>query len=148
MALETNSICHTCQINFFWFYSVFLFVCLKTGLCGGVHSSVVRLIRNELSEDSANLRVVCVGDKSRVILQRLYGKNIILAGNDIGRLPPTFNDASKVADAILNSEYSFGSGQIVYNQFKSVVSYSTKTLPVFSLEAVKVSVNCQNFDVS
>lgn len=61
-----------------------------------------------------------------------------MACNEIGRLPPTFIDASKLADAILNSEYGFGSGQIVYNRFKSVVSYSTQTLPVFSMAAIKV----------
>lgn len=82
--------------------------------------------------------MVCVGDKSKSILQRIYGKNIILACNEIGRLPPTFLDASKVADGILKSDYTFGSGQIVFNRFKSVVSYSTQTLPVFSLAAIKV----------
>jgi F-type H+-transporting ATPase subunit gamma len=108
------------------------------GLCGAVHTSVVRLIRNELKNDEQNLKVVCVGDKSRLILQRMYGKNIILSCNEIGRLPPTFSDASKLADSILKSEHTFGSGQIVYNRFKSVVSYSTQTLPVFSLSAIKV----------
>ena len=112
------------------------------GLCGAVHTSVARLIRNELNNDQQNLKVVCVGDKSRMILQRLYGKSIIMACNEIGRLPPTFNDASRLADAILKSEYDFGSGEIVYNRFKSVVSYSTSTLPVFSLAAVKVIKLC------
>lgn len=109
------------------------------GLCGAVHTSVARYIRNALNEDSQNIKVVCVGDKSRSILQRLYGSNIILACNEIGRLPPTFIDASKVADAILKSDYKFSSGEIVFNRFKSVVSYSTSTLPVFSLASVTVS---------
>ncbi|XP_044265901.1 ATP synthase subunit gamma, mitochondrial [Tribolium madens] len=116
------------------------------GLCGAVHTSVARLIRNELSNDQQNFKVVCVGDKSRLILQRMYGKNIILACNEIGRLPPTFNDASKLADAILNSQYAFGSGQIVFNRFKSVVSYSTQTLPVFSLAAVKTAAKLPVYD--
>lgn len=83
--------------------------------------------------------MVCVGDKSRGILARLYGKNIILACNEVGRLPPTFTDASKLTAAILDSGYEFSSGKIVYNRFKSVVSYSTQELPVFSLAAVQVS---------
>ncbi|EFA07448.1 ATP synthase subunit gamma, mitochondrial [Tribolium castaneum] len=116
------------------------------GLCGAVHTSVARLIRNELNNDQQNLKVVCVGDKSRLILQRMYGKNIIMACNEIGRLPPTFTDASKLADAILNSQYAFGSGQIVFNRFKSVVSYSTQTLPVFSLAAVKTAAKLPVYD--
>lgn len=62
-----------------------------------------------------------------------------MACNEIGRLPPTFIDASKLADAILKSEYKFSSGEIVFNRFKSVVSYNTTTLPVFSLASVTVS---------
>lgn len=109
------------------------------GLCGAVHTSVSRHIRNELNKDSENIKVVCVGDKSRSILQRIYGKSIMLACNEVGRLPPTFIDASKLADAILKSGYKFSSGEIVYNRFKSVVSYSTQTLPLFSLASVTVS---------
>lgn len=39
------------------------------GLCGAVHSSVARNIKNELATDGENTKVICVGDKSRGILQ-------------------------------------------------------------------------------
>ncbi|KAF7278515.1 ATP synthase, gamma subunit [Rhynchophorus ferrugineus] len=116
------------------------------GLCGAVHTSVARYIRNELGKDDQNIKVVCVGDKSRSILSRIYGKNIILACNEVGRLPPTFTDASKLADAILKSGYKFGSGEIIYNRFKSVVSYATTTLPVFSLESVAAAPKLSIYD--
>ncbi|CAG9813660.1 unnamed protein product [Phaedon cochleariae] len=116
------------------------------GLCGAVHTSVARHIRNELAIDDQNTKVVCVGDKSRLILQRLYGKNIIMACNEIGRLPPTFIDASKLADAILKSDYKFNSGEIVFNRFKSVVSYNTQTLPVFSLASVTAAPKLSIYD--
>lgn len=82
--------------------------------------------------------MVCVGDKSRAILSRLYAQNIMLVANEVGRKPPTFLDAAKLANAILNSGYDFNSGKIIYNKFKSVVSYTTADLPVFSLNSVKV----------
>merc|ERR1719285_48309 len=116
------------------------------GLCGAVHTSVARYIRNELAKDDQNIKVVCVGDKSRAILSRLYGKNIILACNEVGRLPPTFADAAKLADAVLKSDYKFGSGEIIYNRFKSVVSYATTTLPIFSLESVSVAPKLSVYD--
>lgn len=97
-----------------------------------------RFIRKELEEDSDNVRVVCVGDKSRAVLQRQFGKNIILVANEVGRLPPTFTDASKLANAVLTSDYEFNSGKIIYNRFKSVVSYSTQEMPVFSQKSVEV----------
>lgn len=83
---------------------------------------------------------MCIGDKSRAILQRLYGKNIIMVANEVGRKPPTFLDASKIANAILNSGYEFTTGKIVYNRFKSVVSYQTQDLPLYGVGAVQVSI--------
>jgi len=116
------------------------------GLCGACHTSVARQIRTDLTESSDNTKVVCVGDKARAILQRIFGKNIILACNEIGRLPPTFTDASKLTAAILNSGYEFSSGKIIYNRFKSVVSYTTQELPVFSLAAVQAAPKLSVYD--
>merc|ERR1712029_1196563 len=110
------------------------------GLCGGVHSSICKTIRNELLQKSegelANVGIICVGDKSRAQLGRLFAKNILCVGSEIGRLPPQFGDASKIATNILNSGFEFDSGKMYYNEFKSVVSYKTKELPTHSLNAV------------
>uniref|UniRef100_A0A6M2DNZ2 ATP synthase subunit gamma n=1 Tax=Xenopsylla cheopis TaxID=163159 RepID=A0A6M2DNZ2_XENCH len=107
------------------------------GLCGAVHTGVARVIRNELAETKDNIKVICVGDKSRAILQRLYSKNILMVANEVGRKPPTFQDAAKLTNAILNAGYDFASGKIIYNKFKSVVSYSSAELPLFSLGAIE-----------
>jgi len=40
------------------------------GLCGAVHTGVARHIRSELAKDDGSTQVVCIGDKSRAILQR------------------------------------------------------------------------------
>lgn len=66
----------------------------------------------------------------------MFAKNILCVGSDIGRLPPQFGDASKVASAILNSGFEYDVGKLYYNQFKSVVSYQTSELPIFSQTAV------------
>jgi ATP synthase, F1 gamma subunit len=116
------------------------------GLCGAVHTQVSRTVKQELAEDSANTKIVCVGDKSRAILQRLYGKNIIFVASEVGRKPPTFLDASKLANAILTSGYDFTSGRIVYNRFRSVVSYATTDLPLFSLKAIEAAPKLNVYD--
>lgn len=59
--------------------------------------------------------------------------------NEIGRLPPSFLDAARIANAILNSGYDFTHGQIIFNKFKSVVSYSCASVPIFSVKAVESS---------
>jgi len=106
------------------------------GLCGAVHSSVVKAIRQKLAEDKDSIALVCVGDKSRSMLQRTYASNIILAVNDVGKKTPVFEDASRIAQAILASGHEYDGGEIYYNWFKSVVSYKTSTVPIFSKETV------------
>ncbi|XP_055913241.1 ATP synthase subunit gamma, mitochondrial [Eupeodes corollae] len=109
------------------------------GLCGAVHSGVAREIRNALAVDDTKTKVICIGDKSRAILQRLYSKNIILVANEVGRLPPTFLDASRIAHEVMTCGYDFTEGKLVYNKFKSVVSYEMSTLPVYSAPVVEKS---------
>uniref|UniRef100_T1GP16 ATP synthase subunit gamma, mitochondrial n=1 Tax=Megaselia scalaris TaxID=36166 RepID=T1GP16_MEGSC len=55
------------------------------GLCGAVHTGVARTIRNELNEgnNADNTKIICIGDKSRSILQRIFGKNIIFVANEV-----------------------------------------------------------------
>lgn len=115
---------------------LYLAITSDRGLCGAVHTGVARHIRTELAEDP-NIKVVCVGDKSRAILQRLYSKNIAMVCNEIGRLPPTFLDAAKLTNAVINMGYEYTDGKIVYNKFKSVVSYGVADMPIFSLKSVE-----------
>lgn len=109
------------------------------GLCGACHTGVARNIRDQLianPADKQNTKIICVGEKSRAVLSRIFAENILFVASEVGRLPPTFTDASKLAAEILNSGYSFASGRIVYNKFKSVVSYGVADLPLFDKDAV------------
>lgn len=40
-------------------------------------------------------------------MQRAFAKDILYSANEIGRMPPTFEDASIAAVNILNSGYEF-----------------------------------------
>merc|ERR1711997_40920 len=86
-----------------------LFVALTSdrGLCGAVHSNICKTIRNDLlaRPNTDNVGIICVGDKSRAQLSRLFAKNILCVGSEIGRLPPQFGDAAKIATNILNSGF-------------------------------------------
>lgn len=105
------------------------------GLCGAVHTSVVKAVKAMLAEESReslDTKIVAIGDKSRQQLQRVYASNILLTINDVGKKPPSFVDASTVAKAILNSGYEYDSGEVIFNKFKSVISYTTTKTPFFS----------------
>ncbi|KAH9363987.1 hypothetical protein HPB48_005254 [Haemaphysalis longicornis] len=119
------------------------------GLCGAIHSSVAKHIRTMMQEDpqlADNARIICVGDKVRAILQRLFAQNIILSFSNYGKKPPIFDDAVQVANSVLNSDYEFDRGILLFNRFKSVVSYATSEQPVFSLESVSNSEKITLYD--
>merc|ERR1712029_899922 len=105
-------------------------------------------IRNELltKPNLDNVGIICVGDKSRAQLGRLFAKNILCVGSEIGRLPPQFGDASKIATNILNSGFEFDHGKLYFNEFKSVVSYNTKVLDIYSPAEVEKAKNLSVYD--
>jgi len=109
------------------------------GLCGAIHSGVAKAIKaqvNTLTEQGKEVIVVNVGDKLRGILHRTHGKHIGLNFKEIGRKPPTFNDASIVATELLNAGFEYDQGSVIYNQFRSVISYKIDQKPVFSNDTV------------
>ena len=63
------------------------------------------------------------------ICRRLFAKNILCVGSEIGRLPPQFGDASKIASAIMTSGFEFDHGRLFYNQFKWVNKFWLKAIP-------------------
>ena len=48
----------------------------------------------------------------------MFAQQILSVGNEIGRLPPQFGDASKVANAIVNAGFEYDSGKLYFNRFK------------------------------
>jgi len=112
------------------------------GLCGAVHTNVVRNIRAKLAEPPVagappvDIRLVPIGDKGRGMLYKAHGRRFLFHCNEIGRKPPLFSDASAVADELLRYYSTAGeaaaksTAAVVHNVFKTVVSYNTTTRPL------------------
>nr|SVE70620.1 EOG090X0BEK [Daphnia similis]SVE71247.1 EOG090X0BEK [Daphnia similis]SVE72505.1 EOG090X0BEK [Daphnia similis] len=105
------------------------------GLCGAVHSSIGRIVKTDIAANP-NTKVVIVGDKVRNILQRLYAKNIAMVVTEVGRKPAVFGDAALIAQSIINSGIEFSKGKILFNAFRTVVSFRTTEMPLYSQNAV------------
>jgi len=117
------------------------------GLCGACHSNISRALKHDLGDKhEGDFRIVCIGDKSKAQLQKIYGKSFLFTINEYGRKPPTFEDAAKIAQAILNSGFSFSQGDIYFNRFKTVVSYKTEKLPIFSFDAISKAPKIGSYD--
>ena len=77
-----------------------------------------------------------INKQKKYFFLRLFAKNILCVGSEIGRLPPQFGDAAKIATNILNSGFEYDSGKMLFNRFKSVVSYDTTEMPIYSMATV------------
>lgn len=122
------------------------------GLCGAIHTSIVKavkaLIAEQGSKEGAKLetKIVCLGDKAKSQLQRGYASSILFSVNELGKKSVTFSDASLIATEILNSGFEFDSGEILYNRFKSVISYTTTKQPFYSTSLVSNAKNIGLYD--
>merc|ERR1711962_569881 len=117
------------------------------GLCGGIHSSVVKYIKAMIEEEGAgseNTKLMVIGDRAKSIFQRTLAGNIMYSFSDYGKRPPIFADASLVATTILNSGLEVDRSTLVFNTFKSVISYYATELPLFTPAAIE---NSKNFSV-
>jgi F-type H+-transporting ATPase subunit gamma len=118
------------------------------GLCGGIHSSICKAVKRSIVEqkDGLETKIVNIGDKARGILQRNYASNMLFSVVDVGKKNVTFLDASLVATEVLNSGFEYDSGEIIYNRFKSVISYDTTSKPIYSLDLLSGSPNFGLYD--
>lgn len=118
------------------------------GLCGAVHSSVAKKVRHIMATepDASKIQIVCVGDKAKLMLARQFTSNVMMMFNDFGKKPPQFGDAREVASQILQSDFEFDRGIIIYNRFKSVVSYDTTEIPIFSRASINMSPKITVYD--
>ncbi|XP_077090105.1 ATP synthase F(1) complex subunit gamma, mitochondrial [Siphateles boraxobius] len=119
------------------------------GLCGAIHTSVAKAMKSEIAKLTGagkEVMIVNVGDKLRGLLYRTHGKHILINCKEVGRRPPTFVDASIIATELLDSGYEFDQGTIVFNRFRSVISYKTDEKPLYSVDTVASSENMGIYD--
>lgn len=118
---------------------LFITISSDKGLCGGIHSSVAKATRRALADPENNLDpdspIMIVGDKAKAQLTRAVAKNVHLTFNQVGKVVPTFADATGIADLILKSGVKYDSICIVHNKYISQVSYEA-TIKEISTEQV------------
>ncbi|PIK47416.1 putative ATP synthase subunit gamma, mitochondrial [Apostichopus japonicus] len=119
------------------------------GLCGGIHSHISKAVKASIleKEDKSNVKLIIIGDKPGPSFRgmwmisggAIFSDKIMFSINDYGRKTPSFQDASNVASALLGSGYEFDTGEILFNRFRSVISYKTTSQPVFPVNVLAES---------
>jgi len=111
------------------------------GLCGGVNSIMSRHTRNMLGKLSAsgkNYQLMIQGEKGRAIFRRAYGESVLM--NITDRLAPyNFTLANAVAHECSQGE--FDNVHVIYNAFKSAISY----VPSIKCITPMLDANCEFF---
>lgn len=74
-----------------------------------------RLLTEEASK--ADYKLVLIGDKAKASMQILHANHVLFSCNEIGRLPPTFEDASVIAAKILSSDFKFDKVILTFQLF-------------------------------
>ena len=118
------------------------------GLCGAIHSNVAKSIRADLGGELASYdtKLVVIGDKMKTMLQKKFASKFLLSVNEYGKKIPLFEDASRLAEEVITSGVEYDGGAVYYNNFKSVISYRTAKIPIFSLDLLESSDKLSVYD--
>lgn len=117
------------------------------GLCGAIHSSVSKFTKKLVEESGKNSQIVVLGDKAKPQIARTCRKNILMSFNQVGKDIPTFTDALGIVQLILNQQGASNAApdavqpdiKVIFNTFKSVISYETIPIPVYSDKQLQTS---------
>ncbi|KAG0635211.1 ATPase, F1 complex, gamma subunit domain-containing protein [Tuber brumale] len=116
------------------------------GLCGGIHSQITKAVRRKLLE-TPNADLVILGEKSKAQLGRSSAKNIVMSFANVGKDIPTFAEAQTIADQIFQLEKDYDNIEVIYNNFKSAISYEPGNIYAFSEDTIKNSANFTAFEI-
>jgi len=103
--------------------SLFVICATDKGLCGGVNGIMARQTKamlKKLEASNKNYSLLVCGEKGRALFRRSHTDKIV--ANITDRTSPyTFTLSSAIANEVVKGEY--GGVHILYNKFKSAISY-------------------------
>jgi len=116
------------------------------GLCGGIHTSLFKAIRAAIPEkpEGTKVKLICVGDKQRGLFARGYSDLISCHFAEVGKKPIVFKDAAEVANAVLAEEFDVG--EMYFNKFRSVISYTPTCAPIYNKDSLEAATNINLYD--
>nr|YP_007890751.1 ATP synthase F1 subunit gamma [Jakoba libera]AGH24245.1 ATP synthase F1 subunit gamma [Jakoba libera] len=107
------------------------------GLCGGINSNVVKDTKLNIKESKAQqlqVALFTIGDKGKDVLLRTHKDLMQGAVSETAKKKLSFSIASLVAEEILRQDYD--TCQIVFNQFKSIISQNLIRSSIYSKEVL------------
>jgi len=109
------------------------------GLCGGINSSVSKLARlrmDAIANAGKPVSAFIVGIKGEGALRRTHGKKISQSVDETWKTPMNFAKACAVTSRVLRIAGDSKKIEVIFNNFKSAVAYTTTVKSLSNLSAV------------
>ncbi|CAE7906444.1 atpG [Symbiodinium sp. KB8] len=101
-------------------------VATDRGLCGGVNSSVSRMVRTyveDLRSKDQNIKIVTIGEKGRVQLMKDFPEYFVKAFDQCVDKPPTFGLAARISETIVSEPSDYIT--LFYNKYENAAKFDT-----------------------
>jgi len=109
------------------------------GLCGGINSGIAKttlsaqaVLGEMTTAENKSISLAVIGEKGRTQMRKALGDKYERVIVDATKIPLTFNAAGLIADDLLKTE--FDAARIIYNKFKSAISFQPTLATVLSAE--------------
>jgi len=99
-----------------------------------------------LDNPDVDTKLVLCGDKVKAALQRTHPSNILCSLNELGRKPPLFEEASFIAEQVVDSGYEFDVCKMYYNRFKSAIAYELTPQDIHSFTTLTTAESMLQYD--
>jgi len=118
------------------------------GLCGALHTNIGKAALEVAQEKGAgNYAFVAVGEKSVAFLKASKElDNIIIKCSEVGRNDPTFAECAALAQTILENDYDWSSGTMLYNHHKSAMTQIITPVSLASQAGLESSPGLEVYD--
>lgn len=116
------------------------------GLCGSIHSQLARTARKILDE-SPNVDLVVVGDKSKAQLSRTHPERLLLSFAGPGKEAPTFSEAALIADELQKLPTKYDKVTLLFNKYVSSVSFQPTLKDVYPESQLEAAPKFGSYEV-
>ncbi|ODV89601.1 hypothetical protein CANCADRAFT_32806 [Tortispora caseinolytica NRRL Y-17796] len=117
------------------------------GLCGGVHSQLSKKVRQMQAESPEHFDIVVLGEKAKAKLSSVLGNDIVLSFSNVGKDIPTFAESLAIADEISKLDTDYAQTSVVYNGFKSALSFEPTVADAYNETSILASKELSQYEI-
>jgi F-type H+-transporting ATPase subunit gamma len=117
---------------------LYVAVASDRGLCGALHSNIARAVKEDMTTlpEGTVAKVVTLGEKAKAAIANTHSGSMLMECKELGRVPPSFQDAAAIGEELLTTDFDFKEGKIAFNYFKSAMTQIIKMQPIIPTEVM------------